>query len=186
MKKTTKNSLRKRILTLLRTQKEEERSVKSSRIFKKLFRLKEFKDSSTILFYASFDGEVETFDMIKQAIKLGKKIGLPSILKKAKTVIPVLVKSVGGDLKEGFYGIKQPRRTPESEIALNDIDLVVVPGVAFDKDNCRLGRGGGYYDRFLKKLPSQTFKVGLAFDFQIVGSLPHREHDVAVDRVLTN
>ena len=69
----------------------------------------------------------------------------------------------------------------------DELDLVVVPGLAFDKRNNRLGRGQGYYDRFLKTLPRGVPTIGLAFDFQIVDTIPQRkEHDVAVDCVLVN
>ncbi|MCK4882744.1 MAG: 5-formyltetrahydrofolate cyclo-ligase, partial [Candidatus Omnitrophica bacterium] len=67
------------------------------------------------------------------------------------------------------------------------LDMVIVPGVAFDKHNNRLGRGGGYYDRFLAALSSEVLTVGLAFDFQMVDSLSSQEtHDVPVSCVLTN
>ena len=70
---------------------------------------------------------------------------------------------------------------------LGNIELVVVPGVAFDRRNFRLGRGGGYYDRFLAKIPSHTPTIGLAFDFQMIDALPEKEtHDRPVSLVLTN
>ena len=69
---------------------------------------------------------------------------------------------------------------------LDEIDLSIIPGVAFDKKNHRLGRGAGYYDRFLSSLPRKIPSIGLAFDFQIVASFPLQEHDVPVSRVITN
>ena len=147
--------------------------------------MSEFKRSKTILFYASFDGEVGTFDMMKQAQTIGKNISLPKIVKGKKNIIPMLAESLEG-LPEGPYGIKQPLESSARELSLEDVDLVIVPGVAFDKFNRRLVRGGGYYDRFLKSLPQSTPTVGLAFDFQIVDSLPHAEHDMCVSHVLVN
>ena len=181
----TKKGLRTRILIKLRKHREEERLRKSSIIRKKFFRTREFKRAKTVLFYASFDGEVDTFEMIKQAKKLGKKIGLPRILRGARRIVPVLLENIG-ELEAGTYGIKNPPPAAR-RISLEDIDMVVVPGVAFDKHKNRLGRGAGYYDRFLKKLPSGVPTIGLAFDFQIVDCLPKTEaHDVPVTHLIHN
>jgi len=174
-------------LDLLRSQKGEDRLTKSRAIAKKLFSTVEFQEAKTILFYASFDGEVETFNMMKQARKLGKRIALPKILENQRLFVPVLVEDLENDLVDGPYGIKQPNETLTDMVRLGDIDLVLVPGVAFDRHNNRLGRGAGYYDRFLSDLPSQIPTLGLAFDFQVIAILPHqREHDVAVSRVILN
>lgn len=187
MSLNTKKELRERILTLLRNQKEEERRIKSQLILNKFVRLPEFERSLTILFYEPFDGEVDTIEMIKFAKKLGRKIVLPKILKERRTIIPILMNYSERNLEVGPYGIKQPKEKRGKTVHLEKIDLVVVPGVAFDKGNNRLGRGGGYYDRFLKTLPSQTPTFGLAFDFQIVDKLPQLEkHDIPVKHVLSN
>ncbi|MDP8211935.1 MAG: 5-formyltetrahydrofolate cyclo-ligase [Candidatus Zapsychrus exili] len=187
MEKQTKEVLRNKILTLLRNQKEEDRSVKSLCILNKLFKIPEFKNANTVLFYASFDGEVDTFEMIKQAKQLGKKIGLPRINKNDKEITPILVEYLEKDLEAGPYGIKQPIDNGTNRLDLNDIDLVCVPGVAFDKKNNRLGRGGGYYDRFLSRLSSRIPTIGLAFDLQIVDEIPlQKSHDIPVSQVILN
>jgi len=183
----TKKIIREEILTLLRQQKEEERLKKSEAIMVKLFNLPEFQHSQTILFYASFDGEVETFLMMKQAKKEGKRIALPTIIEEEKRIIPKEIKDIDKGLLKGPYGIQQPGEEFSKPLAPKDIDLVVVPGVAFDKDNNRLGRGQGYYDRFLRDLSPGTPTVGLAFDFQVINSLPHQqEHDIPVFSVICN
>jgi len=183
----SKKVLRERILTLLRNQKEEERLIKSLAIGNKLFQMGEFQKAETILFYASFDGEVETFEMMREAQKLGKTIGLPGTMKEEKEMIPTAVASLESDLETGPYGIQQPKMDQAQTLSEDHLDMVVVPGVAFDKQNNRLGRGGGYYDRFLESLPPSAVTVGLAFDFQMVDSLPSQEkHDVPVSCVLTN
>lgn len=183
----TKKSLREKILTLLRNHKEEDRVAKSRVIFDKLLKLPEFRKALTILFYFPFDGEVNTTEMIKQAKKMGKRIGLPRIMKGKKRIIPSIVHSLDEDLEPGPYGIQQPIGTRLQTLDVQNLDMVVVPGVAFDKRNNRLGRGGGYYDRFLKSLPSLTPTIGLAFDFQIVDHLPQqKEHDIPVSKVLVN
>ena len=183
----SKNDVRKEILTLLRNQKEEDRLKKSGKIKRKLFSMPEFKRAKVILFYASFDGEVDTFAMMRQAQQLKKKIALPVIFKDKKKILPRLIKHLADGLHSDVYGIKAPRPEYSQAVSLDRLDLVVVPGIAFDKDKCRLGRGHGYYDRFLAKLPPETPTVGLAFDFQIVDRLPSREqHDFPVSRVIFN
>lgn len=183
----SKNNIRKEILTLLRSQKEEDRLKKSGKIKRKLFSLPEFKRAKVILFYASFDGEVDTFAMMKQAQQLKKKIALPVIIKDKKKILPRLIKHLNRGLHSGEYGIKAPHPEYSQAVSLDRLDLVVVPGVVFDKDNYRMGRGHGYYDRFLAQLPPETPTVGLAFDFQVVDRLPHREqHDFPVSRVIFN
>ena len=146
-----------------------------------------FKQAKTILFYASFDGEVETFEMIKKALNLGKKIALPKILKDKIKLLPVFIRSLRRDLKAGVYGIKEPKDKKVNVLKIKDIDMVIVPALAFDKANHRLGRGKGYYDRFLGNIPSCIPTFGLAFDFQVVSSVPHKKgQDMPVCHVVVN
>ena len=184
----TKQELRRKVLTLLRQQKEEERSAKSLVILDKLFKKPEFRRALTILFYAAFDGEVDTFEMMRRALQSGKRIGLPYILRREKRMIPLAVQSLEEDLETGHYGVKQPKRKAHVRtLTMEELDLVIVPGLAFDRHNHRLGRGQGYYDRFLQELPRGIPTIGLAFDFQIVDHLPPpEEHDVPVSSVLVN
>lgn len=182
-----KNEFRKKILARLKSQKESMRLSKSLAIKRRLFNLSEFRDAGIILFYASFDGEVDTLDMIKEAQQMGKSIGLPKIDRQNNLFMPILTRYLDKELASGAYGIKEPISSEGKTLSLEDIDLVIVPGVAFDKENNRLGRGKGYYDRFLKMLPASTPTVGLAFDFQIVNTLPFIEpHDVPVSQTVYN
>lgn len=180
----TKTIARRQILDRLRKQKEEIRHKKSLKIKKKLFALDGFKRAKTILFYLSFDGEVETDRMIKDAKKEGKKIAVPICDRKKRRLIPCFF-STFSNLRRGVYGVRQPKI---KKIISNDkIDLVIVPGVAFDKKGNRLGRGLGYYDRFLTKLSSSITRIGIAFDFQILKNLPELcSYDQPVDKVISN
>lgn len=180
-----KSSLRKHYLDLLKKQASGDRRTKSHKIALKLFRLEAIKKAKTILFYAPLPGEVDTFAMISKAIQLKKRICLPILVRDQRTMIPTLTKSVE-DLENGVYGIPQPRRDVSLQVALKDIDAVIVPGLSFDKLNNRLGRGAGYYDRFLKNFSCHTATIGLAFDFQLTDRLPVRGHDVPVSLVIAN
>jgi 5-formyltetrahydrofolate cyclo-ligase len=183
--KIAKEKIRKEILLRLRKQKEEDRRHKSLLILKKLFALVEFKRAKTVLFYASFDGEVETLEMMEQSLTLGKKIALPNIDTKDKTIFPTYVHDLKEDLVLGPYGIHESRHKQRHPALLDEIDLSIVPGVAFDRDNYRLGRGAGYYDRFLTRLSKRIPAIGLAFDFQIVSRLPRQEHDIPMTHVIS-
>jgi 5-formyltetrahydrofolate cyclo-ligase len=132
------------------------------------------------MFYITFNGEVDTREMIEQAKKLGKIIAVP-VCKKDRTMRPCLLHE-GVRLTRGLYGIFEP--AIKEFIGLEDLDLVIVPGVAFDQRGVRLGRGKGYYDRFLEKLPDKTQTIGLAFDFQILPDIPAVSTDANVERVI--
>lgn len=174
-------------LKTLKVQKEVKRLKASSLIKDKLFSSREYREAKTILFYASFDGEVDTSGMLRQAFKDGKAVALPVMLEAKKTIIPSLVFDLDKELGIGPYGIMQPQKDYLRPVDLSDIDLVIVPGAAFDKQGNRLGRGKGYYDRFLKTLPPKTPTIGLAFSFQVTKKLPFlMPYDVAVKKVIAS
>lgn len=179
-----KNQVRKEILHKLNSQGGEEALKKSRMIQKKLFSLPEFRKAKTVMFYASKPNEVSTYEMIDGALGAGKKVALPRCASQ-KTFVPKEISNRHTDLEKGSYGIYEPLRQ-KTDVRPERIDLVVVPGVAFDIENGRLGRGKGYYDRFLKKVPPGRTIIGLAFDFQIVKSLPKDSHDIPVSKVITN
>jgi 5-formyltetrahydrofolate cyclo-ligase len=182
----SKQELRKAILERILNYKEGESSLKSRVILDKFLALSVFQGAKTVLFYASIKGEVDTFTMIEQALRLKKIVALPVVRKEERQIMPVVIQSTG-ELKQGAYGILEPPYSAERIIAPQEIDLAVVPGVAFDRSNNRLGRGAGYYDRFLSQLPLKTPTVGLAYDFQVVDIIPGlTPHDRPVTMVLTN
>ena len=178
-----KESIRHRIKRLLSSQKKEERVGKSLTVKNRLFLLKEFKEAETILFYISTEEEVDTKDMIAEALKMGKKIVLPVIVGRN---LELSLFQETDKLEVGLYGIKQPSKGSIRPISNDQIDLAVVPGLAFDKKGNRLGRGKGYYDRLLKDLPHTTTKIGIAFDFQVLENLPTRPTDIPVQKLVTN
>lgn len=186
MNQISKKELRERILVLLRRQKEAEWRLKSFAILSKLFMVKQIQEAQTILFYASYDGEVDTTDMIKRARQLGKTILLPQVNAREKRIIPTLWE-ISTPLVQGPFGIQQPADGATAYNDLWQINAVIVPGVAFDNNRHRLGRGGGFYDRFLERLPRDIPTIGLAFDFQIVDAIPEiQPHDKAIGQIISN
>jgi 5-formyltetrahydrofolate cyclo-ligase len=185
MTQEIKKKVRQDILKKLNSHKEEERLKKSSKIAQKLFLLKEYIKAKTVLFYLSFDGEVDTVRMIKKSIEKGKLVAVPVVRKQTREIIPSLLKDYDRELTRGPHGTRHPKEEYIRPISLTTLDLVVVPGLAFDEAGNRLGRGLGYYDRFLCRLPKDIPTVGLAFDFQVVPDFPPLEsHDCSVTKVL--
>ena len=181
----TKEEVRKDITRKLLTQTEAERKKKSLAIKMKLFNLPEFKNAKVVMLYVSTEFEVGTDEMIDDALLMGKKVAVPYVIENERRMKPSFIKDRKKDLAPGPYGIYQPGADSPAPISDSEIDLVVVPGVAFTGCGKRLGRGGGYYDRFLKGLPKKTHTVGIAFGVQVLGDLPQGEQDIPVDRVIT-
>jgi len=177
----TKVQIRSKILKRLKIQKEEDRNRKSKLIKDKLLRTKVFKKAKIIMFYIAFGGEVNTEEMIREAKKIGKVICVPICRKDKETMQPNIFED-HGKLKKGPYGVLEP--VTQALIKPKDLDLVIVPGLAFDKQGNRLGRGKGCYDRFLNQLPKNVASIGLAFDFQILPQIPTTSYDVSVKKII--
>ncbi|MCX5668402.1 MAG: 5-formyltetrahydrofolate cyclo-ligase [Candidatus Omnitrophica bacterium] len=180
-----KHKIRRHIKNIISSYSMLEKAQKSAIIKSKLFNEEEFKKAKVVMFYVSLKDEVDTLSMIDEALKTGKRIAVPVILKEEKRLIAGEIHNRLEDLESQHFGIYQPMQDRVKEIPLDDIDLVVVPGVAFDRKNIRLGRGHGYYDRFLSGLPKRTKTIGLAFDFQVLEDLPQDPHDVPVSKIIT-
>jgi 5-formyltetrahydrofolate cyclo-ligase len=180
-----KHIIRKKIKEKLKCCSELEKSQKSDIIKHRLFSDEVFKKANVVMFYVSLKDEVNTFDMIDEAIRAGKRVCVPVIILDEKRLIAGGIKDRKEDLEKQHFGIYQPKSGRVEEVPLEDIDLVVVPGIAFDNKNVRLGRGHGYYDRFLSSLPRRAKAIGLAFDFQVVDHLPQDSHDIPVWKTIT-
>jgi 5-formyltetrahydrofolate cyclo-ligase len=177
-----KFKLRQKILRRLKRQSNKTRRKKSRLIQKRLFRQAAFQKAKVVLFYFAKQEEVQTDLIIKDALKLGKKIAVPVVKVDERKMVACLLKNPL-NVCLGPYGIREP--LGKSELALKKIDLVVAPGLAFDRKGKRLGRGKGYYDKFLKNLPKKIPVFGLAYACQIVKSLPSAIHDQPVSKVIT-
>lgn len=179
--KLFKKQLRKILLDRLRKQTQQDREYKSKIIEQKLFEQEEFKKSRRIMFYLAFDGEVITENMINMARDLHKQIYVPVCDTENEILKPCFLEK-DAVLEKGAYNILEPKN--KSNFFSDKLDLVVVPVVGVDKDGNRLGRGKGYYDRFLNSLSYSTFSIGLAFDFQLVSDLPFNQKDIPLNKVL--
>jgi len=181
-----KGLLRKKILFLRRCLSYQEIQKKSDRIRKELFLLPVFRQASRVLFYLSLRDEVQTQEMIKEALRLNKTVAVPLVKLKERDILPVKLKSYDEEgLFIGSLGIPQPKRDLWQTLSPDEIDLVIVPGVAFDERGNRIGFGMGFYDRFLKRKSSRTKTVALAFELQLVPIIPSQPYDVPVDYIIT-
>lgn len=185
--KANKEALREKTLRRLRQQSESSRQKKSLIISRRLLRTRLYRQAKRLLCFASIDGEVQTRTILEQALSDGKKVFVPVVTDKVlRHMVVAEVKDLEKDLAhKGHFGIPHPLRLSSKEIPLGSLDLILVPAIAFDRLGNRLGRGGGYFDRFLERVPAGVPRVGLAFKFQVVDRLPSEGHDQPVSRVIT-
>ena len=169
---------------LLSAQSREDRDHKSRVIQKKLWRHPSFLNAGTVCFYVALPIEVNTHPMIEESLKMGKKVLVPSVDLENKELKLKEIRDFQKDLTPGTLGILEPVSVSKSADA-RDVECCVVPGLAFDENANRLGRGSGYYDRLLVKLPENTAKIGLAFSFQVLPKIPLQDYDRPLDIVLT-
>jgi len=156
---------------------------KSNKIMKKLFALSEFKKAKSIMFYVSFNNEVNTHKMISKALKLKKEIYVPITNFKSKRLSISRIRRFPDGLRASKYGILEPTRQARDIYKRNRLDIIVVPGVVFDRQGNRIGYGGGFYDRLLKRM--EALKIGIAFDFQVYRNIPTDTNDQKIDMVIT-
>lgn len=180
-----KDEIRKKILSLRRSQPKEEARKKDSLIQDKLFKLQEFVNAKTILFYISKEDEVGTEQMIKKVLKEGKRVVVPISEVKKKDLLLSELKDFDKELEPRTFNILEPKKEFRRLISPDELDLIIVPGVAFDLSGNRLGRGMGFYDRFLKRVKKNIPIIGLAYDFQILEKIPVNEMDVKVNKIIT-
>lgn len=157
----------------------------SSKIIETLELTDEYKKARTIMVFVSFEDEVMTHQFIKDALADGKNIYVPHILKEEKLMVPAQIFDFDQDLKPGYYGILSPIEGQEILKDPADIDLVVTPGVLFDKRGYRVGYGAGFYDRFFAKMNPAVPKIGLGFSLQQTEEVPTDEFDIPIHALIT-
>jgi 5-formyltetrahydrofolate cyclo-ligase len=152
----------------------------SALVMKNLKKAVPIAPGSVVLAYISTQSEVRTGPFIKSLIKAGCKVYAPCV--RGIHIVPTMINDV--KMKRGSYGIMEP----SGGKTLRDykkLDLVIIPGIAFDAHGNRIGFGKGYYDRFLKKIPKKVLKAGVAFECQMVPEIAAENHDINMDLVVT-
>lgn len=150
-------------------------------IFEKLKALEEFKESNNIFIYIGFGSEIDTKVLILDMIKEGKRVYVPKIL--GKNMILIEITSLD-NLIQNKFKILEPIGD-KNEIDVDNLDLVIMPGIVFDRKGNRIGYGGGFYDRYLENSKSTLKKIALAYSIQLLENIDVENHDLKVDLIIT-
>ena len=180
----SKDEIRKAMLKKRDTLTPSEIDEKSRVIFEKLTDTEVYKSAENILVYASFLSEVKTDDIILDALSLGKNVFCPKVTNRDLGFMKFVRIYDIDELSEGYFGIREPEITENSEIyARRAKTLAVIPGVAFDKNGNRIGYKGGFYDRFLAD-NKDVYSIAVAYNFQILEEIIPEIHDIPVNEVI--
>ena len=178
----TKSSLRTEVCAALKKMSAEDRADASQRARKLLESQSIWREAKTILFYAPLPEELDIWPMLLDAVAAGKTALLPQFDAEQNYYVACQIINAARDVQAGKFGIREPAAHC-ARITLKRLDLILVPGIAFDLHGHRLGRGRGFYDRLLSVLDGPT--CGVAFDEQIVSRVPVEPHDIHLNYILT-
>lgn len=175
-----KQELRKTVRLLKREYRQEQLATLSLAIIERLIMEPHFRKAKTVMLYCALPDEVDTRELLNHCIEKGKKVLLPKVT--GETTMELRQYTGNDDLAVGAFGILEP--TGATFNAFDTIEVAVIPGMAFDSNGNRLGRGKGYYDRFLSMLPARIYKIGVCFDFQKFEHIPTATNDIQMDCVI--
>ncbi|MEP3482519.1 MAG: 5-formyltetrahydrofolate cyclo-ligase [Fuerstiella sp.] len=183
--KNLKNSLRKQAHS--NRNEQEDKDQLSRRICGAFMSLPEYATATTVMFYIDVRSEVRTRPELPTALDSGKVVIVPWCNGEGELELFRLADM--DELEIGMYKILEPkaelRGLAEKQVDVNEIDLVMVPGVGFDVNGARIGHGKGYYDKLLKHARPDTPLIALAFECQMFEEIPVASHDVSMDKVVT-
>jgi len=180
--KSEKTQVRKDVRDFLRQVTPEQRAEWSNLLTQRILELPEYQHARTVMVFLSFANEFDTSGIMADAFRTNKRVCAPKVDWSSWRIDPIQMKSIDDQVADEHH-INEPAG---GEIVFADsIDLVLVPGLAFDIYGHRLGRGGGFYDRFLSRADLQAFRLAPTFDFQIRQSIPYDSHDERMDMILS-
>ena len=183
----TKKLLREEVASHRKNENKENIESKSIEITGRVINLVPFIGSQSIMCYMDFNNEVMTRYIIRHCFEYGKRVVLPLVDKTdgLRRIVPYEIMDEVRDVIPGTFGILEPKKDRAKTINPEEIDVVIVPGVAFDLHKNRVGYGAGLYDRFLESVKTGCTKIGIAFEFQIYDAVPVEEHDISLDFLIT-
>lgn len=165
---------------------QEDKDQVSTLITDKVLALPQYRAAKTVMFYIDVRDEVRTRQALPAALTSGKKVVIPFCVEGELELFHLEAME---ELETGAYRILEPRTelrdVPEKRVAVGELDLILVPGVAFDRRGGRTGHGKGYYDKLLQHASLQTPLIALAFECQMFPEIPMQEHDIFMDQVIT-
>lgn len=177
-----KSALRREMRLRFKAVTPEERTDASTRVCAQIRAMPAWQKAGTVLLYAPFGNELDVWPLVEEALVAGKAVALPQYLPETDQYQACQVTDLGRDLASGNLSIREPSRGC-SIISINQLDVMVVPGLYFALTGYRLGRGKGYYDRLLAQ--ASGLKCGVAYDWQVGAHLPSEAHDVCLDCIIT-
>ena len=177
-----KKSIRKNILARRNALAAEQIKSMSESICARFTGLDEVRDCSAMMIFLSFGSEVNTDHIIEWVWQQKKRVLAP-LCKPETRELAIFPIETFNDVEPGYFGIREPKKDLLKPASKAEIDLVVVPAVAFDRKGRRVGYGGGYYDRFLAGM--NVPKIGLAFSCQIIHEAPEDRYDLPVDGIVS-
>jgi len=177
-----KTELRSKIRAVLKSFAPEKRVSDSAKLCASLGQQEFFRNAASILFFAPLPEEPDLWPLLGEVLATKKLVALPCFDSESEAYVPRRIGDIHVEIISGKFGIREPAPTCVA-IPLQDLDLVLVPGVAFDISGHRLGRGRGFYDRLLQNFTGK--KIGIAFDEQIVDAIAAGKHDVKMDLIVT-
>ncbi|TCO73130.1 5-formyltetrahydrofolate cyclo-ligase [Marinisporobacter balticus] len=180
-----KKNIRQEILKKREVLSLDQVDAKSQTIFHQLTTLDFYKSAKTVMIYIDFRNEVKTHCIIEDLLKSNKNVIIPISVPTTKEMILSQLLDPKEELVKGTYGILEPKERYIRKVDPAILDLIIIPGVAFDRKGYRIGYGGGYYDRFLDKISEATPSIALSFDLQIVDKVPNDSFDYPVDYIIT-
>ena len=182
-----KKALRRKILDERKNINIVKKEEMDNKILDKLYESEYYRKSKKIFIYISYDSEINTKGIINKALEDNKKVYVPRTEFKNRLMDAVEIMSLD-NLVESDFGILEPS-IKEPHIDPNELDLIVVPGVAFDKQGGRVGYGAGFYDRYFNKISEDNvgriIKLALAYEFQTLDKVPMNDQDIPVDFIIT-
>jgi len=179
----SKKEIRKEILQKRDSINERDRKLMDEEIFNRLVNSDEYKKAKSIFAFVSFKSEVNTHKFIEYALSQGKTIGVPKIRKKEEGMEVFKIHSLS-DLESGYFGVMEPIESCE-KINKDNIDFILMPGAVFDEKGGRIGYGRGFYDKFLSDVKDSVPKIAIAYELQIIDSVPMEEYDIKIDGIIT-
>ena len=180
-----KDNLRKNMLLQRKNMNAENVNTFSNNIIETIMKLPEFLNCKNIMLYLSFGNEVNTYALARWCLENGKKVIVPYCINETREIIPFEINNLTSDLTKSSFGIMEPKHNLLQKADLEEVDLIIVPGVVFDEYCNRIGFGAGYYDRFLPKRAKNTCTMGIAYDYQVINKIPTGVYDVPLDFIIT-
>jgi 5-formyltetrahydrofolate cyclo-ligase len=183
--KAKKSEIRRDTLARRDAMPDKKRADKSQVIMERLFDFANFLEAKIVLYYLNAGSEVVTEAMIRKTLEYEKIVALPLVNQKNRQIVPLKIDDLDRDTRSGYRGIREPITRRCKVIPVEQINLAIIPGVAFDERGGRIGHGTGFYDKFIPSLDVTTRKVALAFESQVVPQIPMEPHDRYIDIIIT-